>query len=103
MPRRTVSLAALLVAAVASAGEVTVVSPEAVTSGTLSNRDVNRIVCEDGDINDNFFSEEKGAIVSNQGKNSFIKFRQKHDGLHKPEYITARNEFYVVCAGQVYT
>lgn len=95
---------ASLVAVASTAGAApTVVKPEAVTAVTLSNRDVNRIVCEDGDINDNFFSEEKGAIVSNHGKNSFIKFRQKHDGLGKPEYITARNEFYVVCAGAVYT
>ena len=103
MPKLTFSIIACFLARSALAGEPMVVSPESVTSVDLSNRDVNRIVCEDGDINDNFFSEEKGAIVSNQGKNSFIKFRQKHDGLHKPEYISARNEFYVVCAGQVYT
>lgn len=82
--------------------EVTV-QAEAITAVEMSNRDVNRIVCSDGVINDAFFSEEKGITVQNDGRNSFVKFLIKRDGVNADSYASQRAEFYVVCGGHVYT
>ena len=79
------------------------VRAESITAVEMSNRDVNRIVCSDGLINDAFFSEEKGIMVQNDGRNSFVKFLIKHDGINPDAYASHRAEFYVVCGGQVYT
>lgn len=76
--------------------------PETVTPVTLSNRDINRIVCTTGDINDVYYSAEKGIKVSNEGANSFVKFLIKHDG-QKEQYVSVRSELYLVCNHQVYT
>ncbi len=92
---------AVLIAGPASA-DVTV-RAESVTAVEMSNRDVNRIVCSDGLINDAFFSEEKGIMVQNDGRNSFVKFLIKRDGISPDAYASHRAEFYVVCGGQVYT
>lgn len=82
--------------------DVTVV-PETIAAVEMSNRDVNRIVCSSGVVNDAFFSEEKGVTVSNQGNNSFVKFLIKSDGVNPDQYAVGRNEFYIVCDGEVYT
>ena len=95
------SIIAVLIAGPASA-DVTV-RAEFVTAVDMSNRDVNRIVCSDGLINDAFFSEEKGIMVQNDGRNSFVKFLIKRDGINPDAYASRRAEFYVVCGGQVYT
>ena len=79
------------------------VRPEVIATLEMSNRDVNRIVCTAGVINDAFFSEEKGITVQNDGANSFVKFLIKRDGINPDLYASQRAEFYVVCAGQVYT
>ena len=79
------------------------VRAEVITAVEMSNRDVNRIVCTDGLINDAFFSEEKGIMVQNDGRNSFVKFLIKRDGISPDGYASHRAEFYVVCGGQVYT
>ena len=79
-----------------------VVRPDVVTPVEMSNRDINRVTCIDGAINDAFFSQEKGIVVENNGSNSFIKFLIQDDGLNQ-EYVSARSEFYLVCAGEIYT
>lgn len=68
----------------------------------LSNRDVNRLHCINGDMNDVFYSEEKGLLVQNEGENAYVKFIVKVTGDER-DYVQDRNELYVTCAGKVYT
>lgn len=79
-----------------------VILPEVVTPVIMSNRDVNRVVCSTGDINDVYFSQEKGMTVVNDGRNAFVKFLIQQDGL-KESHVTLRSELYVVCNASVYT
>lgn len=99
---RSIACALVLLASAQAWAEVTV-SPERIAAVEMSNRDVNRIVCSQGVINDAFFSEEKGITVQNDGRNSFVKFLIKRDGISPDAYASHRAEFYVVCGGQVYT
>lgn len=78
------------------------VRPDVVTPIEMSNRDINRVTCVDGAINDAFFSQEKGIVVENSGNNSFVKFLINDNG-QSMDYVTARSEFYIVCAGDIYT
>lgn len=78
------------------------VSPETVTEVNFSNRDVNRVVCSNGNINDAFFSAEKGIQLTTSGSNAFVKFQIREDG-YSSSYVTVRSEFYIVCDGTVYT
>jgi len=78
------------------------VHPNRPATITLSNQDVNRIHCTSGDINDAFYSEEKGIILQNNGPDSFVKFDVVVRGEER-EYVTARNELYITCNNEVYT
>lgn len=78
------------------------IMPGSIEEVQLSNRDVNHIVCKSGDINDVVFSQEKPSTVKVNGSNAFIKFLIKDDGFAQ-QYVTVRSEFYIVCAGEVYT
>ena len=69
---------------------------------SLSNRDVNRIVCLRGQIDGYHYSEEKGALVSNAGSEAFIKFQFEEYGS-RVSHVIARNEFYFICDGVTYT
>jgi len=48
--------------------------PEVTTKILLSNRDVNRIICQNGPIKDIVFSQEKGMTVKTHDNNAFVKF-----------------------------
>ncbi len=76
--------------------------PESTTPVVVSNRDVNRIVCAGGDINNVYFSQEKGLVVTNEGKNAFVKFKSIDEG-GSLKRITQKTELYVTCAFNVYT
>lgn len=75
--------------------------PEVATSVVASNRDVNRLVCNGGDISSVQFSKEKGVLVQTEGRNSFIKFTALKIGETLIR-STQKSEFYVTCAGNVY-
>ena len=68
----------------------------------LSNRDVNRIACEDGNIEDFRYSSEKGIEADARGSNFFVKFQIRQQGQHL-SYVTQRSEFFVQCAGEMFT
>ena len=70
--------------------------PDVAMTVSLSNRDVNRIVCLSGQIDGYHYSEEKGALVSNAGSEAFIKFQFEEYGS-RVSHVTARNEFYFIC------
>lgn len=93
---------AIMLISLSAFGHTQTVKPDVVTPVEMSNRDINRVTCIDGAINDAFFSQEKGIVVENNGSNSFIKFLIQDDGLNQ-EYVSARSEFYLVCAGEIYT
>jgi len=85
--------------------ETVVVSPEIPAVVELSNRDVNRIVCNDT-ITDVVYSQEKAVNVKIHQKNAFIKFQilKKASNTEKSlEYRTDPTEFYIVCGNAVYT
>lgn len=78
------------------------VHPDMPKTVTLSNTDVNRIVCKDGLVNDVFYSQEKGLTVVNKDGNAFVKYLVKStpDGN---EYVTTSTELHIVCDGKTYT
>jgi len=78
------------------------IHPERVVWIDLSNTDVNRVVCTEGEIGNVYFSLEKGIEVSVEGKEAYIKFKilQLPEGGRK--YVTTPSEFYVICAGETY-
>lgn len=95
-------LAVVSLAAVGAAANAEVIKPEVVTPVEMSNRDVNRVVCTTGNINDVYYSQEKGVTVTNDGRNAYVKFLIKNDGIDE-SHVTIRNELYIVCNGDVYT
>lgn len=78
------------------------VNPETTTNVVMSNKDVNRLVCQSGSINDVYFSQEKGINVTVNEQNAFVKFFIKNDGIDN-SYIDIESEFHVVCNGEIYT
>lgn len=78
------------------------VTPDTPTAVILSNRDTNRIVCVDGQIDGYRYSEEKGAIVDGSGGEAFIKFQIEQMGAEQ-KYVSVRSEFYFHCGGVTYT
>ena len=79
------------------------IMPETSTVVVASNRDVNRIVCNAGDITNTYFSKEKGILVQNDGRNAYVKFKSLDDGSGVLKRVTQRSELYITCGGNVYT
>ena len=109
LPSRLLGCACLLasVTAYASTQADLDVRPQTVLPGIpttviLSNTDVNRVVCLEGNIDGYHYSEEKGALVEDTGADAFIKFRIRQAG-DQVDYVVARNEFHFVCDGETYT
>ena len=54
---------------------IQIIKPERTTLVELSNHDMNRIHCANGEINDLYYSEEKGITDKIEGSNLFIKYK----------------------------
>ncbi|MEL6277280.1 MAG: type-F conjugative transfer system secretin TraK [Pseudomonadota bacterium] len=80
----------------------TVVYPETPTTVDMSNRDINRLVCQGGSFEDYKFSGEKGIIVEASGADAFVKFQILEVGDDR-QYVTARSEFFLKCGGAMFT
>jgi conjugal transfer pilus assembly protein TraK len=93
---------AILFIAFSAFSHANLIQPETSTPVELSSKDINRFVCVNGLINDVYYSEEKGIQVKNDGKNSFVKFLIKNNGIRK-EYVTTASEFFIVCDGETYS
>ena len=76
--------------------------PERPVEIPLSNRDVNRIVCDAGAIEDYKFSGEKGILMEASGQDAYVKFQIMEVGEAR-QYVTVRSEFFVKCGGATYT
>lgn len=79
--------------------------PDQTSRIRLSNRDVNHVVCQGGDIEDVRFSAEKGIAVERGGSDAWIKFlvHETDDlGARTRTYATEPSEFFVACNGAIY-
>ena len=68
----------------------------------ISLGDVNRIVCEKGDVSSVVFSQEKDMQVKTEGRNVFVKLVPKDSPDGKKEISDFPRELYVECAGDVF-
>lgn len=101
------TLAALPLAAAPTAAGAQIITalPDQTSAIRLSNRDVNHLVCEGGEIDDVKFSAEKGLAVEKAGADAWIKFlvRESDDaGSLTRTYVTSPSEFFVTCNGAIY-
>ena len=99
MIKQLAGIVLLLIATNAPAAEM--ILPEVPTEVTVSNHDINRIVCP-GQMNDLIFSQEKGMIGHFSGNSAFIKFKVEDNG-GEYTYASESCELFVVCNNTVYT
>jgi len=99
---RTIFTAAGLMIAMSQVHANAIVKPDSAKTVRLSNTDINRVVCQSGEINDVFFSQEKGVTVVNKGGNAFVKYLVKQTAEGN-EYITQATEIHVICDSKTYT
>jgi len=78
------------------------IPPELLTTVRMSNRDINRITCQEGLIKDVVYSKEKGLMINFTGKDAFLKYRIIKTG-NKMAYVTGPTELYIACNEQIYT
>lgn len=79
--------------------------PDQTSSIRLSNRDVNHVVCEGGEIEDVKFSAEKAIAVEKGGSDAWIKFLVKEvedAGTTTRSFVTTPSEFFISCNGAIY-
>ena len=104
---RTVLLAASVAASVSPASaEAITALPDQTASIRLSNRDVNHLICQGGEVEDVKFSAEKAIAVERGGSDAWIKFLVKEvdggEGTPTRTYVTTPSEFFVSCNGAIY-
>lgn len=80
-----------------------VVLPEQQKTVVLSNVDLNRIVCEAGDIEDvKYSADHKPVIVEVVGEEAYIKFNILETPT-ETKYVKIRSEFFFRCGGVTYS
>ena len=102
--RASAGLFALLAATPALAQSIAAL-PDQRSTIRLSNRDINHVVCQGGEIEDVKFSAEKGLAVEKAGSDAWIKFLVKEtddSGNVSRAYVTTPSEFFVSCNGAIY-
>lgn len=85
--------------------QTVVALPDQMSSIRLSNRDVNHLVCQGGEVDDVKYSAEKGLAVEKAGADAWIKFLVKEsddNGQITRSYVTNPSEFFVTCNGAIY-
>lgn len=103
--RASLLTAGLIFAAPPAFAQAITALPDQTASIRLSNRDVNHIICQGGEIEDVKFSAEKEIAVERGGSDAWIKFLVKEiDGEGTPTrtYVTTPSEFFVSCNGAIY-
>jgi len=99
MIKRLAGILLILIATNAPAAEM--ILPEVPTEVTVSNHDINRIVCP-GQMNDLIFSKEKGLVGHFSGNSAFIKFKVENNG-GEYTYASEPCELFAVCDNIVYS
>lgn len=101
-----VLIAGLIALPVAPAAAQSIIAlPDQTSSIRLSNRDVNHVVCEGGEIEDVKFSAEKAIAVEKGGSDAWIKFLVKEvddAGTTTRSFVTTPSEFFISCNGAIY-
>ena len=105
--KRVCAPAALLAAClpVPTFAQAIMALPDQTSSIRLSNRDINHLVCQGGEIEDVKFSAEKAIAVEKAGADAWVKFLVKESddaGQVTRSYVTAPSEFFVSCNGAIY-
>lgn len=91
--------------ALPAAAQSIIALPDQTSSIRLSNRDVNHVVCEGGEIEDVKFSAEKAIAVEKGGSDAWIKFLVKEvddAGTTTRSFVTTPSEFFISCNGAIY-
>ena len=94
------ALTGFMLLAIPASGQTLHALPDQTSRIRLSNRDINHVVCEGGEIEDIKFSAEKGLAVEKGGSDAWIKFlaREIDDaGQVTRSYVTQPSEFFVNC------
>jgi hypothetical protein len=68
----------------------------------ISMGDVNRIVCEKGEVSTVVYSQEKEMQVKTEGRNVFVKLVPREEGNGKRVISDFPRELYVECAEEVF-
>lgn len=79
--------------------------PDQTSTIRLSNRDVNHVVCQGGEIQDVKYSAEKAIAVERGGSDAWIKFLVKEiddNGVTTRSFVTTPSEFFISCNDAVY-
>lgn len=99
-------LGLLSVSAWAADTETQRVLPEVASTITLSNRDVNRLVCANGGpVSSPVYSDEKPVqvLAGKDGRSYYVKFRVMSDNVTGDQkYYGEPTELYVTCGKSVY-
>ena len=95
----------VLAPALPAQAQGTIALPDQTSTVRLSNRDINHVVCEGGEIEDVKFSAEKAIAVEKAGSDAWIKFLVKETedlGVTTRSYVTTPSEFFIACNGAIY-
>lgn len=84
-----------------NAQAVSITTPEQITQVALSEHNVNRFVCQTGDINDVYYNKEAFMVEVN-ANNAFVRFLSAYDGLGN-HYLSGEFTLHITCGGEVYT
>jgi conjugal transfer pilus assembly protein TraK len=102
-PVMAAAIAALL--PIAAQAQTITALPDQSSAIRLSNRDINHLVCQGGEIEDVKFSAEKAIAVEKAGADAWVKFLVKESddaGQVTRSFVTTPSEFFVTCNGAIY-
>lgn len=102
---RAILVAIVLMGAPMAGAQTITALPDQTSTIRLSNRDVNHLICEGGEIEDVRFSAEKAIAVERGGSDAWIKFQVREvddGGAITRSYATTPSEFFVTCNGAIY-
>ncbi|AZI37791.1 conjugal transfer protein TraK [Caenibius tardaugens NBRC 16725] len=103
--RKTLLAGLIALPAFPAAAQSIIALPDQTSSIRLSNRDVNHVVCQGGEIEDVKFSAEKAIAVEKAGSDAWIKFLVKEvedAGTTTRSFVTTPSEFFISCNGAIY-
>jgi len=103
--RMTLLTGLIALPALPAAAQSIIALPGQTSSIRLSNRDINHVVCEGGEIEDVKFSAEKAIAVEKGGSDAWIKFLVKEvedAGTTTRSFVTTPSEFFIACNGAIY-
>lgn len=98
-------ISAIMVQAAPAMAQAVIALPDQTSNIRLSNRDINHVICEGGEIEDVKFSAEKAIAVEKAGSNAWIKFLVKETedaGQVTRSFVTTPSEFFISCNGAIY-